>query len=97
MISHAKAKAIVQAHKQSPAQGFSIGAMPTAQRPIQPPLGEIDPGHLSFGDWIDRIYNEVSRFQNLDWAGEFGEVLTDSQRRKLSEIIEFLQCVESLQ
>ena len=97
MISHAKAKAIVQAHKQSPDQGFSIGAMPTAQRPIQPSLGEMDLGHSSFGDWIDRIYNEVSRFQNLDWAGELGEVLTDSQRRKLSQIIEFLQCVESLQ
>jgi hypothetical protein len=90
-MTHAKAKAIIAAHRQNETERFSIRSQPTSEEPIPP---QPNAGSSSLGRWIERVYEAVLTFQQPTRAHELAVTLTETQRRKLFAIRQFLQRVE---
>jgi hypothetical protein len=91
VMTHAKAKAIIAAHRQNETERFSLRSQPTSDEPIPP---QPDSASSSLGRWIERVYEAVLTFQHPSRAHELAITLTETQRRKLFAIREFLQKVE---
>jgi hypothetical protein len=90
-MTHAKAKAIIAAHRQNETERFSIRSQPTSEAPIPP---QPDSASSSLGRFLERVYEAVLAFQHPSRVQELTVTLTATQRRKLFVIREFLQRVE---